>query len=88
MSAAKRWFKSGRPMVQVTASVPSSSADFRRQAVVGAWVQLNLHRKFVSDYQTNELTVDSTEFGTRRSVVQIHSPRPLCLESTIYITRE
>ena len=27
-------------------------------------------------------------FGTRRSMVQIHSPRPIFLESTIYITRE
>ena len=27
-------------------------------------------------YQTNELVVDSTEFGTRGSEVQILSPRP------------
>ena len=27
-------------------------------------------------YQTNELAVDSTEFGTRGSEVQILSPRP------------
>ena len=27
-------------------------------------------------------------FGTRRSVVQIHSPRPLLLESGIYFTRK
>jgi hypothetical protein len=31
-------------------------------------------------YQTNELAVDSTEFGTRGSEVQILSPRPIfCL---------
>jgi hypothetical protein len=28
-------------------------------------------------YQTNELVVDSTEFGTRGSEVQILSPRPI-----------
>jgi hypothetical protein len=28
-------------------------------------------------YQTNELAVDSTEFGTRGSEVQILSPRPI-----------
>jgi hypothetical protein len=32
-------------------------------------------------YQTNELTVDSTEFGTRGSEVQILSPRPLLVDS-------
>jgi len=30
-------------------------------------------------YQTNELAVDSTEFGTRGSEVQILSPRPIFL---------
>ena len=32
-------------------------------------------------YQTNELIVDSTEFGTRGSEVQILSPRPNILQS-------
>jgi hypothetical protein len=32
-------------------------------------------------YQTNELAVDSTEFGTRGSEVQILSPRPNILQS-------
>src|ERR1039458_5243320 len=32
-------------------------------------------------YQTNELGVDSTEFGTRGSEVQILSPRPNILQS-------
>jgi len=35
--------------------------------------------KICKRYQTNELAVDSTEFGTRGSEVQILSPRPIFL---------
>src|SRR5271165_3997123 len=38
-------------------------------------------------YQTNELIVDSTEFGTRGSEVQILSPRPSFLSLFQLFTR-
>jgi hypothetical protein len=37
--------------------------------------------KICKRYQTNELAVDSTEFGTRGSEVQILSPRPYLVDS-------
>jgi len=38
-------------------------------------------------YQTNELAVDSTEFGTRGSEVQILSPRPIFLQSFVVVSK-
>ena len=62
--------------VQLGQSFPTVPQVFRRKAIgcTGATEPASKIRK---RYQTNELAVDSTEFGTRGSEVQILSPRPI-----------
>jgi hypothetical protein len=50
-------------------------ADDRR--AIGCMGATQFAPKIGKRYQTNELAVDSTEFGTRGSEVQILSPRPI-----------
>jgi len=53
--------------------VPNSSANFRRK-LIGCMGATEFAPEIRKRYQTNELVVDSTEFGTRGSEVQILSP--------------
>jgi hypothetical protein len=52
-------------------------ADDRR--AIGCMGATEFAPKIRKRYQTNQLVVDSTEFGTRGSEVQILSPRPIFL---------
>ena len=62
----------------VAGAHPNSSASSRRR-LIGCMGATEFAPKIRKRYQTNELAVDSTEFGTRRSEVQILSPRPFLI---------
>jgi hypothetical protein len=57
--------------------------NFRRMSI-GCMGATEVAPVICKRYQTNELAVDSTEFGTRGSEVQILSPRPILKKTIVY----